>query len=79
MKQDYEESSEIGIDDRNIQVTRHTDSLDKEGLEDDDEEPMCLNDGMAKPGVRNAPKRRLDLSSVSESSTQGSKENITWQ
>ena len=77
MKQDYEESSEIGIDDRNVQVTRHTDSLDKEGLEDDDEEPMCLNDGMAKPSVRNAPKRRLDLSSLSESSTQGSKENVT--
>ena len=77
MKQDYEESSEIGIDDRNIQVTRHTDSLDKEGLEDDDEEPMCLNDGMSKPGVRTAPKRRLDLSSLSESSTQGSKENMT--
>ena len=78
MKQDYEESSKIGIDDRNIQVTRHTDSLDKEELGDDEEEPMCLNDGMSRPGVRTAPKRRLDLSSVSESSTQGSKENMTW-
>ena len=77
MKQDYEESSEIGIDDRNIQVTRHTDSLDKEGLDDDEEEPICLNDGMSRPGVRTAPKRRLDLSSLSESSTQGSKENMT--
>ena len=77
MIQEYEESSEIGIDDRNIQVTRHTDSLDKEGLDDDEEEPICLNDGMSKPGVRTAPKRRLDLSSLSESSTQGSKENMT--
>ena len=65
------------MDDRNIQVTRHTDSLDKEGLDDDEEEPICLNDGMSRPGVRTAPKRRLDLSSLSESSTQGSKENMT--